>query len=190
VEVQDLPPYCLWDIDAWCRISRGLELYRVNYKNLCTHNHRLYFDWINYMFLWHADWATHPHNHSLHGLLRFCTTVRDSDTLGNFAWEAQVCAWVTCSRPWRSPWPRQLQEFASSYLTHLWAWNQLTQTKQLVMISLVPRPFMLPVFDCLQYAKMEREGLGNFITWSTARLTSQILDATAYSHLYPHLQRS
>ena len=31
-------------------------------------------------------------------------------------------------------------------------------------ISVVPRPSMPPVFDRLQYAKMEGEGLGNFIT--------------------------
>jgi len=33
------------------------------------------------------------------------------------------------------------------------------------MISLVPRPSTPPVFDRLQYAKTEGEGLGNFITW-------------------------
>ena len=31
--------------------------------------------------------------------------------------------------------------------------------------SLVPRAFPPPVFDCLQYANMEREGLGD---WSRA----------------------
>jgi len=40
--------------------------------------------------------------------------------------------------------------------------------------SLVPRPSMPPVFDCLQYAKMEGEGLGNFITWSTAQQSHQM----------------
>ena len=34
--------------------------------------------------------------------------------------------------------------------------------------SLIPRPSMPPVFECLQYAKMEGEGLGIFITWSMA----------------------
>ena len=29
---------------------------------------------------------------------------------------------------------------------------------------LVPRPSTPPVFDCLQYAKTEREGLGNLST--------------------------
>jgi len=48
--------------------------------------------------------------------------------------------------------------------------------------SLVPRPSTPPVFDRLQYAKTEGEGPGNFITWSAVRLTSRILDATAYSH--------
>ena len=41
-------------------------------------------------------------------------------------------------------------------------------------LSLVPRPSMPPVFDCLQYAKMEGEGLGNFITWSMARRSHQM----------------
>jgi len=33
-------------------------------------------------------------------------------------------------------------------------------------ISLVPRPFMPPVFVRLQYANTEGEGLENLITWS------------------------
>jgi len=37
-------------------------------------------------------------------------------------------------------------------------------------VSLVPRPSMPPVFDRPQYAKSEGEGIGNFITWSVARL--------------------
>ena len=57
-------------------------------------------------------------------------------------------------------------------------------------ISLVPRPSTRPVFDRLQYAKMEGEGLGNFIMWSAARLTSHILDAKAHSRSYPQLPRS
>ena len=35
--------------------------------------------------------------------------------------------------------------------------------------SLVP-----PVFDRLQYAKTEGEGLGNFITWSAAQLSKVV----------------
>ena len=42
---------------------------------------------------------------------------------------------------------------------------------RLVDSSLVPRPSTPPVFDRLQYTKMEGEGLGNFITWSVARLS-------------------
>ena len=41
------------------------------------------------------------------------------------------------------------------------AWKHATPT---IVDSLVPRPSMPPVFDRLQYAKMEGEGLGNFIT--------------------------
>jgi len=33
-----------------------------------------------------------------------------------------------------------------------------------MVCSLVPRPFTPPVFDRLQYAKTDGEGLGNFIT--------------------------
>jgi len=33
-----------------------------------------------------------------------------------------------------------------------------------ITVSLVPRPSTPPVFDRLQYAKTEGEGLGNFIT--------------------------
>ena len=36
--------------------------------------------------------------------------------------------------------------------------------------SLVPRPSYRPVFDCLQYAKTEGEGLVHFITWMTFHL--------------------
>ena len=35
-------------------------------------------------------------------------------------------------------------------------------------LSLVPRPSHRPVFDRLQYAKMEGEGLVSFITWMTS----------------------
>jgi len=65
-----------------------------------------------------------------------------------------------------------------------------TSSPTTLFSSLVPRPSTPPVFDRLQYAKTEGEGLGNFIMWSAARLTSQILDVTAYSRLYPQLQRS
>ena len=34
--------------------------------------------------------------------------------------------------------------------------------------SLIPRPFPPPVFDCLQYAKIEREGLGDRVTCLTS----------------------
>ena len=37
-------------------------------------------------------------------------------------------------------------------------------TAVLYFCSLVTRPSTPPVFDHLQYAKMEEEGLGNFIT--------------------------
>ena len=36
------------------------------------------------------------------------------------------------------------------------------------MHSLVPRSFPPPVFDCLQYAKMEGEGLGERVTCMTS----------------------
>ena len=44
-------------------------------------------------------------------------------------------------------------------------WIQLT----VITCNLFPRPSTPPVFDRLQYAKTEGEGLGNFITWSAAR---------------------
>ena len=56
--------------------------------------------------------------------------------------------------------------------------------------SLVPRSSPAPVFDRLQYAETKPEGLVNLTTWSVPRLTSQILDMVAYSHLYFQLQRS
>jgi len=59
-----------------------------------------------------------------------------------------------------------------------------------VASTLILRPSTPPVFDHLPYAKAEGEGLGNFITWSMARLISQILDTTACSHWYPQLQGS
>ena len=53
--------------------------------------------------------------------------------------------------------------------------------------ALIPRPFTPPAFDHLQWRE---KAWGNFITWSTAWLTSRILNTTAYSHSYPQLQRS
>jgi len=41
--------------------------------------------------------------------------------------------------------------------------------------SLVPKASTPPVFDCLQYAKMEGEGLGNFIMWSAARPSNVVM---------------
>ena len=40
--------------------------------------------------------------------------------------------------------------------------------KRLLCISLIPRPSHHPLFDCLQCAKMEGEGLVTFITWMTS----------------------
>jgi len=34
--------------------------------------------------------------------------------------------------------------------------------------SLIPRPYHRPVFDCLQYAKREGEGLGERVTCMTS----------------------
>ena len=53
--------------------------------------------------------------------------------------------------------------WACSFVQHFWIY--LWPNKP----SLVPRPSTPPVFDHLQYAKTEGEGLGNFIMWSTAR---------------------
>ena len=44
-----------------------------------------------------------------------------------------------------------------------------------IHVSLVPRPSTPPVFDRLQYAKTEGEGLGNFITWSKARPSNVVM---------------
>jgi len=46
--------------------------------------------------------------------------------------------------------------------------------------SLVPRPSLAPVFDSLQYAKTEQEGLVNLTTWFAAQVMSQILDMETY----------
>ena len=83
------------------------------------------------------------------------------------------------------------------YASHVWALplkeahqysisNSVTHSKH----SLVPRPSLAPVFDHLQYAKTEPEGLVNLTMWSVAWLTSQILEMETYSHLYLELQRS
>jgi len=42
------------------------------------------------------------------------------------------------------------------------AWEKYTVI--IANISLVPRPFSPPVFDCLQYVKTEGEGLGDLVT--------------------------
>ena len=39
------------------------------------------------------------------------------------------------------------------------------QSSQPISCSLIPRPFPLPVFDCLQYANAEGEGLGDLVVW-------------------------
>jgi len=44
-------------------------------------------------------------------------------------------------------------------------WKECVMSVMRVMVcSLDPRPSTPPVFDCLQYAKTEGEGLGFFIT--------------------------
>jgi len=57
------------------------------------------------------------------------------------------------------------------------------QCSQHCMISLVHKPSTPPVFDHLQYVKLEREGLGNLITWSTAQLTAD----SRYNSLFTFL---
>jgi len=44
------------------------------------------------------------------------------------------------------------------------AGNKMNVGIELKVLSLIPRPSTPPVFDRLQYAKTEGEGLGNFIT--------------------------
>ena len=66
----------------------------------------------------------------------------------------------------------------------------MVRTAMQVYCSLVPRPSLAPVFDHLQYAKTEPDGLVNLTTWFAAQLTSQILDMETYSHLYLQLQIS
>jgi len=51
-------------------------------------------------------------------------------------------------------------------------------TWQIAIARLVPRPSTSPVFDCLQYAKTEGEGLGNFIT---IRGTADVTDSRCNS---------
>ena len=41
--------------------------------------------------------------------------------------------------------------------------------KTIAVNSLIPRPFLPPVFDHLQYAKMEGEGLGDLVTFGDIR---------------------
>ena len=41
--------------------------------------------------------------------------------------------------------------------------RQYSYTITEVELSLIPRPSLAPVFDCLQYAKTEGEGLVNLI---------------------------
>jgi len=52
---------------------------------------------------------------------------------------------------------------------HWSLWDSHRYCCHAVYVSLVPRPSTPPVFNRLQYAKTEGEGLGNFITWSAAR---------------------
>ena len=47
---------------------------------------------------------------------------------------------------------------------------------QVQLYSLIPRPSPAPVFDSMQYAQTEGEGLANLTTWSTAHMTSQVKD--------------
>ena len=46
-------------------------------------------------------------------------------------------------------------------MEQVWTSGLLTFSCQTQFSSLVPRPHTPPGFDCLQYAKMEGEGLGN-----------------------------
>ena len=46
---------------------------------------------------------------------------------------------------------------------------------------------MPPVFDHLQYAKMEGEGLINLTTWSVVHMTSQVLDTKTRRHIHIYI---
>ena len=66
-----------------------------------------------------------------------------------------------------------------------------------VIFSLIPRPSIPPVFDCLQYAKTEEEGLGNHVTWFAAQpsyaimtpLNSQVMQLWNWSCILCQLWR-
>ena len=55
----------------------------------------------------------------------------------------------------------QVQAFQKIVITHQSTSHYL---QQWFCASLVPRPFPPPVFDCLQYANTEGEGLGDLVT--------------------------
>jgi len=52
------------------------------------------------------------------------------------------------------------------YTHHLYA-NLTEEVKSKVKLSLITSPFPPPVFDHLQYANMEEEGLGDLVTCGT-----------------------
>jgi len=72
----------------------------------------------------------------------------------------------------------------------LFAYTRLTTSQPLANLStplcIASFPGLLRLqflIACSMQKRREKAlGLGNFITWSAARLTSRILDATAYSH--------
>ena len=50
-----------------------------------------------------------------------------------------------------------------------WSGNETVCMKTIAVNSLIPRPFPPPVFDHLQYAIMEGEGLGDLVTCDDIR---------------------
>ena len=56
--------------------------------------------------------------------------------------------------------------FRRGLYTSVHYWKISSRGSKFNVTSLVPRPSTPPVFDRLQYAKMEGKSLGNFITWS------------------------
>ena len=68
---------------------------------------------------------------------------------------------------------------ASAWVTSciIIAGNCVSLKLQLPVVSttLVPRPSSAPVFDCLQYAKTELEGLVNLTMWPAARMSYFIM---------------
>ena len=89
--------------------------------------------------------------------------------LGTTTAQDEMAVTLACAANEAYHWPRQKQ--SSGWLSLLsGVVVSLCSCPRVGLSSVVPRPSLAPVFDCLQYAKAKGQGLVNLATQSVAHI--------------------